>query len=86
MFDLFYNFIGGEDFDFFNRSKNSDAQHIWAAEALVYETITEDRNSLTYLSYRHFTGGINNVLRYKRTHGKIRAWLHFARGARVPAE
>ncbi|NKB36288.1 MAG: glycosyltransferase [Gammaproteobacteria bacterium] len=76
-FDPFFNFIGGEDFDFFDRSKNNGNSHIWVEEALVLETITEERDNLSYLFYRHYTGGINNVLRFRRSHPWWQAWLKF---------
>jgi len=76
-FDDFYNFIGGEDFDFFQRAKNQGAKQVWAPNALVYETWIESRKTLRYLMFRHFTGGINNVLRYKKHKGSASAWLHF---------
>jgi len=76
-FDVFYNFIGGEDFDFFLRASAQGAKSIWTPDAHVYETLIESRKSMRYLLFRHFTGGINNVLRYKRNYGTLRAWLHF---------
>ena len=76
-FDPFYNFIGGEDFDFFERSDKQGNVHIWTEEALVFETIPESRNSLRYLFYRHFSGGINSIMRYKRASPAWRAWIRF---------
>ncbi len=76
-FDPFYNFIGGEDFDFFERSSTLGNVHIRVEEALVYETIPAERNHLRYLFYRHFTGGINSIMRYRRSHPAWRAWLRF---------
>ena len=76
-FDPFFNFIGGEDFDFFERSKKQNNVHIWVEEALVLETIPVERNNLRYLFYRHFTGGINNVMRFKRTKPAWRVWGRF---------
>jgi hypothetical protein len=77
-FDPFYNFIGGEDFDFFERSGKLDNTHVWVAEAVVFETIPEERNSLRYLFYRHYSGGINSVMRYKRSNAAWCAWLRFS--------
>ncbi len=76
-FDRYYDFIGGEDFDFFNRSRRLGNTHIWVSEALVFETVPAARKSLRYLFYRHLSGGVNNVLRYKKDHGSWRAWCHF---------
>ena len=55
-FDPYFNFIGGEDFDFFERSNDIGNQHIWVDEALVLEAVTEQRESLAYLFYRHCSG------------------------------
>jgi succinoglycan biosynthesis protein ExoM len=76
-FDPFYNFIGGEDFDFFQRSLALGNSHVWVEEALVLETIPVERDNLRYLFYRHFTGGINSVLRYKRNRSAWRAWARY---------
>lgn len=76
-FDPFYNFIGGEDFDFFERSGKLGNIHLWVNEARVFETIPAERSSLGYLFYRHFSGGINSIMRFKRTHSVVRAWLRF---------
>ena len=76
-FDPFYNFIGGEDFDFFQRSHGLGNSHIWVEEAMVLETIPVERDNLRYLFFRHFTGGINSVLRYRRNSSLWRAWFRF---------
>lgn len=76
-FDLRLNFCGGEDFDFFEKSSMNGNQHVWADEAIVYETIVKDRTTKKYLFYRHFTGGINNVVQYKFHNGIFKSWLHF---------
>ena len=76
-FDPYFNFIGGEDFDFFERSRDLGNHHIWVAEALVLETVVEQRDSLRYLFYRHYSGGINNVLRYRRRQPAWKAWIRY---------
>lgn len=76
-FDRFYDFIGGEDFDFFNRSRAAGNRHVWAADAVVFERVPPERLTLRYLCYRHFTGAINNVLRGRRDHGTFAAWCRF---------
>lgn len=76
-FDPFYNFIGGEDFDFFERSSKLANVHLWVNEAIVFETIPAERNSLRYTFYRHFSGGINSIMRFKRSHSVLLAWLRF---------
>lgn len=76
-FDLRLNFCGGEDFDFFEKSSMKGNQHVWADEAIVFETIVKERTTKKYLFYRHFTGGINNVVQYKFHNGIFKCWLHF---------
>ena len=76
-FDHYYDFIGGEDFDFFNRSTRLGNRHVWVPEALVYERVPPERTTLGYLFYRHFTGAINNVLRHRKDRGVLSSWLHF---------
>jgi len=76
-FDRFYDFIGGEDFDFFNRSRAAGNPHVWAADAVVFERVPPERRTLRYLCYRHFTGAINNVLRGRRDRGNLAAWCRF---------
>jgi GT2 family glycosyltransferase len=76
-FNLKYSFIGGEDFDFFDRSSNKGHVHVWAADAIMYEYIPEERRTNKYLFYRHFTGAINNVVYYKSKNNSLIAWPHF---------
>lgn len=76
-FDLRLNFCGGEDFDFFEKSTNKGNSHVWADDAIVYETIVKERTTKKYLFYRHFTGGINNVVQYRFSNGVLKSWLHF---------
>ncbi len=76
-FDLRLNFCGGEDFDFFERSSAKGNKHVWSDEAIVFETIVKGRTTKKYLFYRHFTGGINNVVQYKFSNGIFKSWLHF---------
>lgn len=76
-FDRYYDFIGGEDFDFFNRSSRLGNRHVWVPDALVYERVPPERTTLRYLFYRHFTGAINNVLRHRKDRGALSSWIHF---------
>lgn len=76
-FDPFFNLIGGEDHDFFIRAVNKGARAAWCADAIVFEWQPKERQTKKYLAYRHFTGGINAVLRYKRYHGYSIAFSHF---------
>ena len=76
-FDPMYNFTGGEDFHFFDRSSSKQNKHVWVADAIIYEHITAKRQTKKYLFFRHFTGGINNVIQYKYKKGAAIAWPHF---------
>lgn len=78
LFDLRLNFCGGEDFDFFEKSSAKGNKHVWTEDAIVFETIENKRTTKKYLFYRHFTGGINNVIQYKFTKGSFSTWLHFS--------
>ena len=76
-FDPFFNFIGGEDFDFFERARagERDSTAVWCAEAIVFERTPAERRTVRYLLFRHYTGGINAVLRVRRSHGLAYAWM-----------
>ena len=76
-FDLTYNFTGGEDFHFFDRSSSKNNNHIWVSDAIIYEHVTQHRKTKKYLFFRHFTGAINNVIQYKYKKNNFQAWLHF---------
>ncbi len=77
IFNTDFNFIGGEDFDFFDRATKKGFSKIWNADAIVYETIPEERRTKKYLFFRHFTGAINNVVYYKAKKNVLLAWPHF---------
>ncbi len=76
-FDEKYNFTGGEDFHFFDRSSSKKNNHVWVSDAIVYEHVTQHRKTKKYLFFRHFTGAINNVIQYQDKKNKFQAWLHF---------
>lgn len=76
-FDPYYNFIGGEDFDYFARARKLGCSSVWINEAVIYEIILPERETFKYKVFRHYTGGINNVLRYKKTYSSLAAWVHF---------
>lgn len=77
-FDRQFDFIGGEDFDFFDQSRRLGNCHVWVAEARVLETIPPERLTWGYLFTRHFSGAVNSVARYRKLHGAPRAWFHFS--------
>lgn len=76
-FDRYFNFIGCEDFDFFERARSNNMRSVWIDDAVIFETVTPDRRTLKYRMYRHFTGGINVVLRYRRHHRPVLAWIRY---------
>jgi glycosyltransferase involved in cell wall biosynthesis len=76
-FDPYYNFIGGEDFDYFVRASKLGCTAVWINEAVIFEQILPERETSKYKMFRHYTGGINNVLRYKKTFSSLAAWFHF---------
>lgn len=76
-FDPRFDFIGGEDFEFFDRSRRLGNRHVWVAEAPVYETIPPDRLTWGYLFKRHFSGAVNSIVRYRKLHSAPRAWIHY---------
>ncbi len=76
-FDLRLNFCGGEDMDFFEKSSRQGNTHVWVEDGIVFETITKERTTKKYLFYRHFTGGINNVVRYRLHNGWLKSWSRF---------
>ena len=76
-FDAKYNFIGGEDFDFFDRSLDLKNKHVWSSKSIIYEIIPDERTTKKYLFFRHFTGAINNVIQFKMKHTVLNSWIHF---------
>ena len=73
-FDRYFDFIGGEDFDFFDRAIKKGMTSVWIDDAIVFETIFPERKTRKYMMYRHFTGGINAIMRYRKHHSFMFAW------------
>lgn len=73
-FDRYFDFIGCEDFDFFDRAIKNNMKSVWVDDAIIFETILPERETRQYIIYRHFTGGINVVMRYRRHHSLFLAW------------
>lgn len=76
-FDPYFNLIGGEDFDFFQRAREHGATAVWEAGAILYEWVPASRRTTRYQFFRHYSGAINAVLRVRRRRGWLRAWLRF---------
>lgn len=73
-FDRYFDFIGCEDFDYFDRAIQKGMASVWIDDAIIFETIVPERTTTKYIIYRHFTGGINVVMRYRRHHSLLFAW------------
>ena len=76
-FDRYFDFIGCEDFDFFDRAIKQNMKPVWIDDAIIFETIPPERTTLKYIIYRHFTGGINVVMRYRRHQPLVYAWFRY---------
>ena len=76
-FDPRFDFIGGEDFDFFYRLRAAGLRAVWVSRALVEETVPAARASLAYLVFRNYTGAMNNVVFYRKYHGALDTLAHF---------
>ncbi len=69
-FDLRYNFLGGGDTDFFDRVRRAGLRFHWAAEAVVTETVPEERTRLRWLWKRGLrVGAINYDIERKHARG-----------------
>jgi len=77
LFDTAFNFLGGGDMDFFVRCQSAGFVFWWCEEAVIHETVAEDRTTANWLMRRSIrTGSINYVInrKYAQT-GKAIAWL-----------
>jgi GT2 family glycosyltransferase len=59
-FDLRFNFLGGGDVDFFVRCRQAGLRFHWAAEAVIVETVPENRTNLRWLVVRGLRIGAIN--------------------------
>jgi GT2 family glycosyltransferase len=67
LFDVAFNFLGGGDMDFFARCRSAGCRFWWCEEAVIYETVAEDRTSAEWLMRRSVrTGSINYAIDRKR--------------------
>lgn len=56
-FDPEYGRTGGEDWEFFYRRKQRGAQFVWCDDAKVYEYVSAERCTASYLTGRAFRNG-----------------------------
>lgn len=67
LFDITFNFLGGGDMDFFARCRTAGCRFWWCEEAVIYETVAEERTSARWLMRRSVrTGSINYEIDRKR--------------------
>ena len=59
-FDLRFNFLGGGDVDFFTRCRRAGMRFHWVAEAVITETVPEDRSRPRWLALRGLRIGAIN--------------------------
>ncbi len=74
-FDLRFNFLGGGDTDFFVRCRQAGMKFHWAAEALITETVPQNRTSPGWLALRGLRiGAINYHIEVKAARTPGRGW------------
>ena len=67
-FDLRFNFLGGGDVDFFTRCRRAGMTFHWVAEAVITETVPQDRSRPNWLALRGLRiGAINYHVQRKVT-------------------
>jgi GT2 family glycosyltransferase len=59
-FDLRFNFLGGGDVDFFTRCRRSGMKFHWVAEAVINETVPDNRTRPSWLALRGLRIGAIN--------------------------
>ncbi|MEI8147321.1 MAG: hypothetical protein WCH83_17860, partial [Alphaproteobacteria bacterium] len=65
-FDPRFNFLGGGDTDFFCRAKRAGASFYWVQEAMITETVPDNRTELRWILTRgRRIGAINRALDLK---------------------
>jgi GT2 family glycosyltransferase len=59
-FDLRFNFLGGGDFDFFDRCRQAGMKFQWVADAVITETVPKSRTHPAWLALRGLRIGAIN--------------------------
>ena len=78
-FDLSFNFLGGGDCDFFVRCRDAGMSFHWTAEAVITETVPQNRTSLGWIAKRGLRiGAINYRVQYKAAPGSAARTRVFA--------
>lgn len=79
-FDEKYNFMGGEDGDYFFRASNSGYTIMWNNEAVAYEMIDASRANLMWILKRYYFHGYKSTyLRSEHSKNKILNTLYTAK-------
>ena len=82
-FDLRFNFLGGGDVDFFTRCRRSGMKFHWVAEAVIVETVPDDRTLPSWIALRGLRIGAINYLVQRK--GAQTPWLRIRLAAKVLA-
>ncbi|THD65991.1 MAG: glycosyltransferase family 2 protein [Bradyrhizobium sp.] len=82
-FDLRFNFLGGGDTDFFVRCRRAGMKFHWVAEAVITETVPDDRTNPRWLALRGLRiGAINYRIEVKAARS---AWSRLKLAAKMLA-
>jgi len=65
-YDMRFNFIGGEDSDFFSRIAAQGGKIVWIQEAVTYETVPAERMTLRYVLKRDFRIGLGRAAKARK--------------------
>jgi GT2 family glycosyltransferase len=82
-FDLRFNFLGGGDVDFFTRCRRSGIKFLWITEAIIFETVPDNRTRPSWIVLRGLRiGAINYHVQRKAA---LTPWLRLRLAAKVLA-
>lgn len=83
-FDPRFNFLGGGDVDFFTRCRRSGMKFHWVAEAVITETVPDNRTRASWIALRGLRiGAINYHVQRKVAQTP---WLRVRLGTKVLAQ
>jgi len=74
-FDPRFNFLGGGDYDFFLRCYRIGMRFHWAAEAVITETVPENRTHARWLAMRSLRIGVINYHVQRKAANSVRSRL-----------
>jgi GT2 family glycosyltransferase len=70
-FDLRFNFLGGGDVDFFTRGRRAGMKFHWVAEAIIVETVPNNRTNPAWLALRGLRIGAINYHVQRKVAGTL---------------